>query len=334
MDKEDITPIGGYFGLELPEKKVSDFHSECRYMNSGRNALRLILELKTNKGKGDFLQKIYLPYYTCEAVLQPIKELHLNFEFYHISSQLKISDLPAVKDGECIILTNYFGLFDSYIKTLTEFYGPKAIIDNAQAWYCPAPADLYSFYSPRKYFGLPDGGALCGPSLNNLMLPEGISWHKTSHLLKRLDIGAEQGYDDFKCNSATLAKEKPSEISALTRALLASIDMENVKEKRRKNFSLLQDNLHKINKLELPSLSEFECPMVYPLLVEEPGLRQILLENKIFTATYWPNVFEWCSPQSTEYYLARHLIPLPVDQRYGEIEMRRIINIIRGSYPV
>ena len=45
---------------------------------------------------------------------------------------------------------------------------------------------------------------------------------------------------------------------------------------------------------------------------------------------YWPNVIKGCDPDSLEYKLGKEIIPLPVDQRYGENDMKRIIRIINN----
>lgn len=68
--------------------------------------------------------------------------------------------------------------------------------------------------------------------------------------------------------------------------------------------------------------------MVYPYLTDVADLRNKLIENKVFVATYWPNVFDWCKESDIEYKLAKYIFPLPCDQRYGEEDMERIINLI------
>lgn len=70
------------------------------------------------------------------------------------------------------------------------------------------------------------------------------------------------------------------------------------------------------------------CPMVYPYLCDDDTLRNKLIANKIFVAKYWPNVEKWCGKDGFETYLMNNLIPLPIDQRYGAEEMKRIINVI------
>ena len=53
-----------------------------------------------------------------------------------------------------------------------------------------------------------------------------------------------------------------------------------------------------------------------------------LLQNKIFTACYWPNVLEECPADSLDYKLAKYILPLPVEQRYNSEDMERICNVL------
>ena len=68
--------------------------------------------------------------------------------------------------------------------------------------------------------------------------------------------------------------------------------------------------------------------MVYPYLVPVNGLREKLIENKIFVARYWPNVLECTNKEDIDYLLAYQMQPLPIDQRYGHEEMDFIIATI------
>ena len=65
--------LGGYLELEINDLG-SVFHDQAYALNSGRNALQLILE--------NFeYSKIYIPYFTCYTVLQPIEKVGLPYEF-------------------------------------------------------------------------------------------------------------------------------------------------------------------------------------------------------------------------------------------------------------
>jgi hypothetical protein len=71
--------------------------------------------------------------------------------------------------------------------------------------------------------------------------------------------------------------------------------------------------------------------MAYPFWSEDENLRSRLIKNKVFVATYWPNIFEWCNESQLEYLLAKEIVPLPIDQRYGEEDMRRIVDVIKSE---
>jgi hypothetical protein len=76
-------------------------------------------------------------------------------------------------------------------------------------------------------------------------------------------------------------------------------------------------------------MDSFECPLVYPYWCENGSeLKKKLIGQNIFVATYWPNVFEWAKQNDLEYNLANHVVCLPIDQRYGNEDMERIIKSI------
>ena len=54
------------------------------------------------------------------------------------------------------------------------------------------------------------------------------------------------------------------------------------------------------------------------------------IENKVFVARYWPNVLDWTTEKEMEYILAYQMQPLPIDQRYGNEEMQRIIDLVKS----
>ncbi len=317
-----MKPIGGYFEFELPAGNLTAIPSGV-LVNSGRHALEYIIQALGNR-----IKTIWLPYYTCEVVLEPIRRLGIDYNFYSISEKFEIDDAIELSEGEYIIANNYFGIKDSYISGLVQKYKDRLIIDNAQAFYSKSQPESNQIYSPRKFFGVPDGGIVSSEYSIDKELPEGFSYGRCSHLLKRLDKDAGFGYTDFKANDRQIKNEVLTRMSKLTKRLLSTIDFDYVRNKRRANYKFLHNTFASTNRLELPDANSFACPMVYPYLTDDPTLRNRLIENGIFVATYWPNVLEWCEKSSVEYHLAQMLIPLPIDQRYNEEDMQRIINLI------
>ncbi|MBO7616706.1 MAG: hypothetical protein J6T22_05830 [Bacteroidales bacterium] len=321
-----MNAIGGYFELELPEHGRFP-HEDGVLLNSGRNALEYVLQ-----ALGD-VNHVFVPYYTCDVVLEPLVKLGIPYTFYSINQNLELKEWPTLQSGEYLIFNNYFGIKDEYVVKLAKRYGSQLIVDNAQAWFTDPIGGVSAIYSPRKYVGLPDGGvAYCPRSVDEQAFEQDLSYERCSHLLKRLDLGPSEGYADFRANSKQLVGQPVKRMSKLTQRMLCSVDFEAIKDKRRKNFGYLHEHLKETNLFDMPSMDSFACPMVYPYLTDDASLKQRLIENKVFVATYWPNVLDWCDSDALENSLARNMVFLPVDQRYGIDEMQRIIDLI-GSRP-
>ena len=114
---------------------------------------------------------------------------------------------------------------------------------------------------------------------------------------------------------------------------MLSIDYEAVAQKRRDNYQFLQSELSDQNDLEL-TLDDDAVPMVYPFLTPAKGIRETLIENKIFVARYWPNVVEWTLSEDFECFLASQMQPLPIDQRYDVHDMKIIIDNLEKIFGI
>lgn len=317
MNKE----IGGYFHLELT-RNGNFIHDDGILLNSGRNALEYVL-----LAKGD-VRHLWIPYYTCDTVLEPLVKRDIPYSFYSIDEQLELRETIELQQNEYILYTNYFGAKDKYVLSLSEQYGDRLIVDNAQALYSDVIPGVATIYSPRKFVGIPDGGiAYTGVALKDDMFEQDISYARCGHLLRRYDEGASSGYMDFRENSKCLQMQPIKRMSVLTRALLQSVNFEGIRECRLNNFEYLHRYLNSTNLFNLNT--PFSCPMVYPYRVKDAiETRKKLIDNKIYVATYWPNVFQWCSPDDLEFQLAEEILPLPIDQRYGFSEMDVILETI------
>jgi len=318
-----MNEIGGYF--QIAEREYADNfpHKKGVLLNTGRNALEYILRSIKH------ISLRYLPYYTCEAVLEPIKRLSIPHRFYHINSQLEIAEIITLDNNEYIIANNYFGIKDQYIVSLYSMYGDCLIVDCTQSFFCPIIKGLKAFYSPRKFVGVADGGiAYLGDE-------EGIDLskyeiepteHHSSHLFIRKECGAEAGFCNYKDDEMALDNQPIRLMSDVTKDALFNIDYDIIRAQRVKNFNMLDEALCSSNQLRLSF--DFESPMVYPYFTVDNELRNRLIANQIYVATYWPNVLEWCKKGDVEYDLVKQIIPLPIDQRYGVEEMNRILEVI------
>lgn len=318
--------IGGYFGMEELSGNFNSFiHEDGVLLNLGRNAFRYIL-----LSIPDEIEKLYIPYYTCPVVWE-----HLFFSgkvyYYRIDKNLEIVEDIELGEHDYIVANNYFGIKDLYIAELSKKYGNHLIIDNAQAFFAPVVNDVYAFYSPRKFFGVPDGGiAYLANHINPFLCREqDDSSDRLQHLQIRKEKGAEAGFAIYRLNECKLDKLPMRLMSDYTHNILCRIDYTTTKEKRRANFKMLHEALGDINEFKLPLMETFVCPMVYPFIPKcnSKRVRNVLSEQRVYAATYWPNMEE-INCGTLEKYLTDTLIPLPIDQRYGEEDMKKTIEII------
>ena len=311
--------IGGYFSLELPLHE--EYHKDAIKLNTGRNCLEYILRCRQYK-------KVYIPYYTCEVILEPFQKLSVAYEFYHINLSFEISDEIHLQEGEALLYTNYYGLKQRYVKVLVEKYGRQLIIDNTQAFYAKPVPGIDTFYTCRKFFGVPDGAYLYTDKLLDMDLEQDVSYERMSSLTKRIDISPEAGYQDFRDVSESLVGQPIKCMSKLTQRMMRGVDYESIVQRRRVNYQMLEAALGHDNNVVL-TLENDAVPMVYPYMTNKEGLRNHLIQNRVFVAKYWPNVDEWVSDNSIEYKLTNNMLPLPIDQRYGIIEMGSVVELIK-----
>ena len=315
-----VNAIGGYFNLD--NNHFNHYHKSALRLNTAKNCLEYILRLRK-------YSRVYIPTFTCKIVQAPFIKLGINFQEYTVNECLEPSELPRLYEGEAFLYTNYFGLKSDYVKRLADRLGTKLIVDNAQAFFEMPIEGIDTFYSARKFFGVPDGAYLYTDSKLNEEFPKDISYNRLTHLFKRIDLGPEQAFEYFNDVERRLSNEPIKYMSAVTESLLSNIEYDKIIKRRRINFKFLHSHLGERNLLKF-KFSDDMTPMVYPYLSSDLNLKKKLISQRIFVPTYWPNVLEYSENDSYERYLTTHLCPLPIDQRYRDEDMYRIIdNVIK-----
>ncbi|HTN21396.1 MAG TPA: hypothetical protein VL125_13015 [Pelobium sp.] len=313
-----VKALGGYLELQLPLNK--EYYTSLIKLNTGRNAFEYLLRVNRYAAA-------YIPYFTCEVMLEPLRKLKIPYHFYTINRNLEpVLDFEVGKD-ECLLYTNYFGIKQDFIAALSQKV-PNLIIDNTQGFFSEPVENIDTFYSCRKFFGVPDGAYLQSKKHSNLKFERDVSTGRMSHLLKCIDLSIEEGYENFVENNMILENNPIRTMSKLTGRLLKSIDYEFCKSNRKNNFQFLHQELGSYNKLVLSNPNGV-APLCYPLLVDKENVRKRLISKRIFIPTYWPNVFSWTTEKMFEYYLAKNLLPLPIDHRYNQDDMQRMVNYLK-----
>lgn len=305
--------IGGYFGLECAGFSL-DWMKDKIALNSGRNALKYIVRAYK-------IKRIAVPTYTCPFVWDSLKAEGCEICFYQVDKNL----MPTTNFSDDIffLYNNYFGISSKKIKILNQRY-KNLIVDNTQALYSKQKG-LASFYSLRKFFGVPDGGlAWCDKKLKE-NFENSTSYQSCIHLLKTYDKGYEFGVVNFLKNEISLDNATIKTMSNLTMTLLKNVNYEKIKKIRLKNFNILHKKLAKNNELKI-DLSKDDVPMVYPYLIQNDNIIEKLKENKINLISCWPNIEKFASEDVL--YLKKYLLPLPIDQRYSGEDMKKILKIL------
>ena len=305
--------IGGYFELEL--RQGEHYHKDALRLNTARNCFEYILRARK-------YTKVYIPYYTCEVMLEPLNKCNVAYDIYHINEQLEPVEVFHLEPSEAFLYTNYYGLKQQCVAQLATQYGKQLIVDNAQAFFADPIQGIDTFYSARKFFGVADGAYLYTDAHLDIELEQDQSYARMAHLLKRADIDAEAGYADFRKNDDALCGEPIKKMSRLTEKILCSIDYDKVHSIRRHNYQLFETKLGSSNKIHF-ILEEGSVPMIYPYWTNV-CIRENLINKRIYTATYWQNVLDWTNVGDIENILTQMLIPLPIN--INETEVDTIIN--------
>lgn len=315
---------GGFLPLELDIKKA--YYNENNYpivkVNSGRSALYCALKM----AKPD---EIYVPHYICRTVYDVIKKMNIPMIQYHINQDM----MPAsqIPEDAWVIIVNYFGMLDNLVKGFVENHH-KVIIDNTQAFFSKPimKSNIYNIYSCRKFIGVADGGYLISKNINNididLNLAFSTSCYHSSHLFISRELGTNIAYALNKDNESILSTEF-AYMSNLTEDILKAANYEKIIQRRLNNWEILQNRFSAVNLLS--HITDTTCiGYMYPLLIEK-DIRELLIENNIYIPCLWKEIIQDDEYKNTwEYYLSKYLIPLPVDQRYGLDDMKKISNTV------
>lgn len=314
--------FGGCLPLErVHENKnpLSKYRNQT--FNSGRSA---ILGAIQNYG----VDKIWLPYYLCPTVKEFLIKRRITVREYFLTKEY-IPIIEKISEDEMILWTNWYGCMKpSITKYIRQTYGDRLIFDNAQGLFEEPDTETYNcyyIYSCRKFLGVSDGAYLIQKHIKER---ENIHLQKFqgdwTYLESGMDMKASSQYVKYQINENKM-KDCFSDMSNLTKEYLKMISWDNVKQKRKENFKILHDYLKKINLLDIDYSSN--SPFMYPLFLCKDEIRSYLLEKDVFVPTWWKNLLG-LGPSYQEYLWSKYIIPLPIDQRYGEKDMVEIAETV------
>lgn len=308
--------IGGFYELELPGPG-SGPHPDAVALNTGRACLMVMLDVLRPK-------HVHVPFHTCDATVDPFRELGIPTSYYSINGDLEPVDLPALDDGEYILWTNYYGVCGRTTEKLKQQFGGQLLLDDTHAFFRGSHGPWWSFTSARKYFGVPDGAYLFAPEDLALDVPRNDR-ATVDHNVLRL-LGRQQ-----EAYAAYLAYEKSLDcsvrrISTVSEGLLRTIDLDLVRSRRLENFNYVHGRMGALNGLTVDP-SPDDVPFCYPFWPKKPVDREALYRDQLFIPKLWQDAL--ARPEEgfdVERQISVDLLPLPVDHRYTTTDMARVVD--------
>lgn len=305
---------------------------------NGRSALYLLIqELKP--------RQIWLPSYLCCVVADAVQKANApRLRYYEVDEHLNLrgdSWFSEIREGDVLVAIDYFGFpYTPQLLQAAQNQGAWLVEDASQALlseHASQKAD-FTFYSPRKILGVPDGGILKTSNQQNfpiitLKKPPDIWWLQTFQacLLRReFDRGSNhhEWYNLFRASEqkAPTGYYAMSELSQLL--LCHAFDYEAIRQQRVQNYQFLSQALGDL--LLFPHLTEGTVPVGCPIVhSKRDALRQALFASNIYPPTHWK--IESCVPSNFQnsLTLSQTILTLPCDQRYNLEDMERMTTLIQ-----
>jgi hypothetical protein len=315
--------IGGYFGLESVVGSGLSWIDDTIGYQSARSALAAILEVIRP-------ENVWVPNYICGAVNDTLKSVAKNVQRYSLTDALGVPDSLRLGPADLLICVDYFGMnADAVNRAIDRLGVERTLVDASQSLFFRHRAGSTTIYSPRKFFGVPDGGLLQAsrrPPVPHEAI-EAESMMRSQHLLYRFAGLIDAGYKKFREAEASLSGCAPVAMSRLTGALLSSIDVNAAAERRVGNYLHLSTLLRAAG-LEVPRLSFDAVPLCCPVRCNNAHyVRNELAARRIYTPTYWSDAII-PDDDLIALRLRDKTVYLPCDQRYEEHDLFRVANSI------
>ena len=327
-------PIGGFF--ELHEADGASGGASVLEAWAGHRAYVAFVSARSafaGLARHFPAASIWLPAYSCTDLLDGLDMARVKFYTLRDGFQPDLDVLGSLaRSGDLVLVTAYFGQAATAATRSFAARRPDlwTVEDCAQALDPGAPWSHWRLFSPRKLFGVADGGILVASDQGSFLpAPERPSdavglW--AAPLLRHAD---PDGLNNAAWHAANQLKERsmtasPEAISERSLDLLSRTSLQSLRAPRLRNWQILDQRLRAWSALPSRLTSP---PLGYVIRVPS-GRRQPLLEKlhaeRIFAAVHWAEIAGPAHGFPLEQQWSRELVTLPCDHRYGETEMDRI----------
>lgn len=336
MDNEKKI-IGGVFGLSVQTGNgaLPDlFNIQHLCMANARSAIRLLVDFISPR-------TIWIPAYICRAVTQALADHE--FRFYPVDPRLEVEDdawLAEVKHEDIVLVVDYFGFHhDPALSDRARNTGAIVVEDACQAFLTTGIGEKadYLIVSPRKFFGLPDGGVLCAaknrPLPSTPLISPPLDWQMGCMLCGSLRTAFDTGNADRSWFPLFQRMEDSAPIGPYSMSLLAKrlmtegLNVASAAQARRTNYNLL---LEKLGHVALyPTLPDGVVPLCFPIILpNRESVQKVLYAADIFPPVHWP--LQGVVPDSyvTSHQISQRQLSLVCDQRYDREDMAKTADMV------
>jgi dTDP-4-amino-4,6-dideoxygalactose transaminase len=348
-----ISPNQGKEGKQLGAPFLFGYHgTDYVWMSTGRSATRLVLQ--TIEERNPKCKKVaLLPSFTCHTVFEPFMDFDYEIHSLPLNQDLSTNAEEIVRyqekfDAGVVLVHRYFG-FDTLpeFNQAVELLQEKGVIVIEDCTHC-----LYSSFdisdadyvvaSIRKWCGVPDGGfAICKAGIftnKPIKTDEKMVDAKriASELKYQFLFEGKGKKPTFKSKyreaEALLGKQNDFyAIGTLSAAIQAELDVKRLKKKRRVNYKILMKGIWNVAgiKVIFDSLPDEVVPLYFPILVNARGtIQDLLADNDIYAPIVWPRAEKCPLIDEIARKVYEKILCIPVDQRYAEDDMYRIVEVL------
>ena len=346
--------IERFCGNDL-EQRFSDF-DDAAFFSSGRSAQAFVL--KDIEEKDPQLKKVaVIPAYTCTTVVKPFLNAGYVIKTYDIDLSLhadvsQIASIILDNNASVVLFHRYFG-FDTcndWNQFMIKFQnlGVIFIEDKTQCLLSDLPvlSSDYIIASIRKWGEIPDGGIALSrkklfKSKPEIWDSEMVKLRVEASCLKYkymiLDQGDKRVFRQMFEQAASLLENENCfyNMSPIAKNIMLNIDWEQVKLRRQKNYQLLYENLKLIKDIKIISGEPHRCavPLYLSILVENrSSLQQFLRDKNIYLPIIWPYDRQGFAISDTVRLIYNNNLCIPIDQRYDEDDMQRVLICINKFF--
>lgn len=287
--------------------------------------------------------RIWAPAYICPAVPDAARAAGAEVRYFPVDVALHpdVEELRrSIAAGDAVLMVDYFGRppHADFIALTRERPDLLWIEDRAQALDTGAPTwGTVTLFSPRKLFGIGDGGVLVGEG--DLPIAEtGAEGDENRlwapHVARSADPegGSPQAwYGAFRRREDAFVADDPAPMSARSIASLKRIDFQIHSNARRANYAALAHRLRDL--LLWPDvLTPSFAPLAVPLRVHDAtAVARRLADQRIYCARHWAEVPSPLEVYEAAHRLSRQQLSIPCDPTYGPEELARVAEAVAAA---